>query len=266
MDCLQVDIQDEVAWVVLNRPHVGNAIDQVLVLALDDALTQVQHPNNRVRCLVLTGEGKNFCSGIDLQAMQVPRADDRTPRFMSRSFLDHLIKRMVTLPIPVVVAVNRVAAGAGMTIALIADVVVMAQNSSFVPSFVRLGMVPDHGICDLLSRAVGAARARSVLMLGNSIDALTSSAWGLAYQAVAPEELRTTAAELARRLALGPRCVLSETRKLLTRNDSGEFRRRLSAERGAHSEAIKACEHLEGFAAFFEYRQLIFCRSSSQQN
>ena len=142
-----------------------------------------------------------------------------------------------------------------MTLALTADVIVMADSGYFLPSFAKLGLVPDNGITWLLSERIGASRARAVLMLGDRIDSRTAKEWGLAYEVVAPERLDLQATEFAARLAKGPSCVLGATRKLMHHPDPRGFRKQMEAEREAHAEALSAKEHVEGFAAFFEHRE-----------
>lgn len=254
MTCVEVAM-GEVCWLTLNRPKVGNAIDQEMILALDYGLDQALEPTRGVRCIVVTGAGDNFCSGIDLRSMKTPLPDEsRYQKLMSRSYFDHVIERLVNLRIPVITAVNGVAAGAGMTLALTGDVIVMEESAHLTPSFVKLGLVPDCGITSLLSDRIGNSRARAALMLGEPIDAKSAVAWGLAHDMVPPGNLRSRSAQYASRLIAGPPCVLGETRQLLNRLYSAEFGKYLEAERAAHRAALKECEHTEGIAAFLEHR------------
>src|SRR5918995_7424743 len=114
---LTIHKRDHVAWFTLNRPEVGNAVNQELLQAIDHALTDIQDPRNAVRCIVLTGAGQHFCTGIDLRCAQIPPAGQRDSQApMARSYLDHCIERMLSLRIPIVAAINGAAAGAGMTL------------------------------------------------------------------------------------------------------------------------------------------------------
>jgi len=256
MSSLQIEVRDRVGWLTFNRPHNGNAIDQDLVVALDRVLDWAQEAHNRIRCLVLTGAGKHFCSGVDLRSMQALRTGTREDaETMARGFLDHTVERMLNLRIPIVAAVNGAAAGTGMTLALTADVIVMSENAFFLPSFARLGLVPDNGITWLLPERIGASRARAVLMLGDRIEARTAGDWGLAYRVVPPEALAAAAGECASRLAAGPPNVLGATRMLLNRCDARVARGQIHAERQAHTDALAGREHVEGLAAFFERRE-----------
>ena len=256
MNTVELDIADHVGWLTLHGPQSCNAIDQDMLRGLDQALTQAEHSDRDVRALVLQGAGKHFCSGIDLRSMQTPRLgrQDIQP-LMARSFLDHIIERLLNLRLPIVAALWGVTAGAGMTLALTADVIVMSEDACLLPSFTNLGLVPDSGITHLLAERVGASRARAALMLSDRIDARTAKEWGLAYEVTSPEDLQSKAGEFAARLASGPPGVLAATRSLLHRPEPRGFRKQLEAERTAHAQALLDREYVEGFAAFFERRK-----------
>jgi 2-(1,2-epoxy-1,2-dihydrophenyl)acetyl-CoA isomerase len=154
----------------------------------------------------------------------------------------------------VVVAVNGVAAGAGMSLALAGDIIVLADNAYLWPSFSRIGLVPDGGITFTLARRVGTGRALSALLLADRIDAKQAVDWGIAYAAVPAAELLGTAHSLARRLAAGPPSVLANIRQLNTSALNSSLREQLRAERAAQERILDANECVEGVRAFFEHR------------
>jgi|SRR5712675_2706072 len=256
MSALSIEVHDHVGWFTLNRPGACNAINQELLMALDKAFIYAKDSRSNIRCIVLTGAGTHFCGGIDLRSMQSARTDSQnTQGIMKRRFVDHLIERLLSLRLPIVAAVNGAAAGAGMTLALTADVIVMAEDAYFLPSFLQLGLVPDNGITCLLSERIGAGRARAALMLGDRIGAKTAQEWGLAYEVVPPEVLQRKAGEFATRLASGPPRALAGARALLCHPVARGFRTQIQAEREACADALVGDEFVEGCAAFFEHRE-----------
>ncbi len=266
MSVLEVVVRDHIAWLTLNRPHVANAIDRGLLRELNEALSAVLQ-NPEVRCLVLSAAGANFCSGVDLRSLQTGSTASRANiGSMERSFLDHTVARLREMRLPLVAAVNGVAAGAGMTLALTADVILMTPEARFLPSFLRLGLVPDNGITCLLAERVGASRARAVLMLAEPISASTAHQWGLAHEVIGPEELHPRAHAVAKRLAAGPQRTLACTRALFSGPDTLLFGKQVTAERSAHQNALKEGEYLEGLAAFFEHREPRFQASTEEDS
>ena len=253
MNAVGLEVRNHVGWITLDRPGIANAIDRPMLCALDKALDFVIERNHAVRAMVLTGTGRHFCSGVDLRAMSAPDG-------MERGFLDHVIERLLSIPVPIVAAISGAAAGSGMTMALTADIILMTEDAFFLPSFIRLGLVPDNGITTLLSERVGAARARASLMLSERIEARKALDWGLAYEIVGGQALQARAAELAEKLAAGPRNALAATRMIFSQRNGGEFHKQLRAERSAHLDALRSQECIEGRAAFFEHREPCFVK------
>jgi 2-(1,2-epoxy-1,2-dihydrophenyl)acetyl-CoA isomerase len=167
-------------------------------------------------------------------------------RILKCRFMDPLILRLSGFRFPIVAAVNGAAVGAGMSLALASDIIMAADNAYFLPSFARLGLVPDAGITFHLARRIGAGRSLSSLMLAERIDAKTALEWGLAYAVVPAGELLARAQAVAHRLATGPCAVLGQIRTL---------HEQLRAERSAQEMTLETQDCVEGVRAFFEKRE-----------
>ncbi|RME61943.1 MAG: 2-(1,2-epoxy-1,2-dihydrophenyl)acetyl-CoA isomerase, partial [Alphaproteobacteria bacterium] len=210
--------EDEaVARIALNQPDKLNALSLAMLAELRDAVGRVADPDSGVRCLLLTGAGRGFCSGADLTDPELPKTAQG--RFDAGALLHNhyhpLIKALAALEMPVVVAVNGAAVGAGMSFALAGDIVLAARSAYFAQAFVNIGLVPDAGATFLMPRLVGRARTLAAMMLGEKIPAETAQTWGLIHQAVDDDALDAAASALARRLAAGPTQALAGIRRLI---------------------------------------------------
>src|SRR5438105_12159412 len=195
--------------ITLNRPERLNALTVEMAAALSVALDEAE-ADKSCRALLLTGAGRGFCAGQDLSAIV-----DASPADLGR-LLEHyhpLILKIRALPIPVVCAVNGVAAGAGANLALACDIVLAARSASFVQAFARIGLIPDCGGTWFLPRLVGTARARALALLAEPLPAEKAAEWGMIWQAVDDERLMEEAHALAARLAAGPSAALTLTKR-----------------------------------------------------
>ena len=256
MSTVRVEIADSVATITLQAPKSKNAIDVTMVREMHRALDQIQKEGSAIRALVLTGSDGVFCSGVDLHSVDLSAAEGRQSAHLElRKFMDPLVMRFSELRHPMVAAVNGAAVGAGMSLALVCDIIVVADNAYFWPSFARVGLVPDAGVTFRLARRVGGGRSLSALLLAEKISASQAVDWGLAYS-VAPEaEVVSVAQELAHRLAAGPRSVLAQIRQLSASTFDHSLAEQLRAERSAQERVLAAHECVEGVRAFFEKRE-----------
>src|SRR6204780_706934 len=182
MNSLSVAVADGVATLSIQRPQTSNAIDISIIRAMHLALDQLQKGDSGARAVVLTGSNDVFCSGLDLHSIDLKTQQARQrAHFEMRQFMDPLILRLSGFRYPIVAAVNGAAVGAGMSLALASDLIIAADNAYFLPSFARLGLVPDAGITFHLARRIGAGRSLASLMLAERIDAKTALEWGLVY-------------------------------------------------------------------------------------
>jgi 2-(1,2-epoxy-1,2-dihydrophenyl)acetyl-CoA isomerase len=172
-----------------------------------------------------------------------------------RRFMDPLILRLSGFRFPIVAAVNGAAVGAGMSLALASDIIIAGENAYFLPSFARLGLVPDAGITFHLARRIGGGRSLSSLMLAEKIDAKTALEWGLVYAVVPDAEVVSRAQSVARRLATGPCAVLGQIRSLHASTFDNSLQEQLRAERSAQEMTLETHDCVEGVRAFFEKRE-----------
>lgn len=250
---IQYSVADAVARLTLNRPERLNSFNTAMHEEIRDVLARVTDGGARV--LVLTGAGRGFCAGQDLGERAVTPDGGRADlgESIERNYRP-LVLALRTLPMPVIAAVNGVAAGAGASIALACDLVIAARSASFVQSFSRLGLVPDSGATWFLPRLVGNARAIGLAMLGDKIPAEQAAEWGLIWQCVEDGELASTVDVLAARLAVAPTLGLVRTRQAMHGAWQRTLEAQLDIERDFQRELGWSADYAEGIAAFIEKR------------
>jgi 2-(1,2-epoxy-1,2-dihydrophenyl)acetyl-CoA isomerase len=242
-----------VLQITLNRPDALNALNATMRRELLAAIKGAARDES-VRAVVLTGAGRGFCAGADLRGGSAER-DFR--RVLGAEY-NPLISAIRSLPKPVVAAVNGVAAGAGVSLAFSADLVVAAEDARFVPAFGRIGLVPDSGLARVLVRAVGRHRAFEILMGERQLGADDARDLGLVAAVVPAERLASTATELARRLAGGPTRAIGLTKRLLATAEDASLTEALATEAALQELAGRSEDHAEGVAAFAEKRDPTF--------
>jgi 2-(1,2-epoxy-1,2-dihydrophenyl)acetyl-CoA isomerase len=244
--------------VTLNRPTALNAFNEAQHLALRKALDDIE-ADQTVRCLILTGSGRAFCSGQDLADRRRSQGDEAPDLGKSLGeFYNPLIRRLYGLKIPTIAAVNGVAAGAGANIALACDLVIAAQSARFIQAFSRVGLGPDAGGSYFLPRAIGLARAKALMLTGEPLGADEAAQWGLIWKAVPDDELMTTARELAEKLSTGPTLALAAIRDVLHQSLDNSLDEQLDLERDTQRELGRSRDYREGIEAFFEKRKPTF--------
>ena len=258
-ETIRLEQQGAVATITLNRPQRLNAAPPQMFIDLRAALAQL--PGLDARALVITGEGRAFCSGADLAS----RADGQSATSRGanayQALTEHYSPTMMALSrlaIPVVCAVNGVAAGIGASLALAGDFVVAARSAYFLEAFVNIGLVPDGGATWMLTRLVGKARATEMMMLGERIPADKAEAWGLIYKAVDDAELMAQAQALAERLANGPTRSLGLIRQGIARAMEQSYAEALAMEATHQLMAGDSADAREGGMAFLERRKAAF--------
>ena len=243
--------------VTLNRPHRLNALVEDTYRALQAAFKEAQ-ADAECRALMLTGAGRGFCAGADL-ANRLPV--DGQPRDLGRSldtFLNPLMRQLRALPFPTIAAVNGVAAGAGVNMALNCDIVLAARSASFIQAFAKIGLVPDAGGSWLLPRLVGAARARALALTAEPLAAETAQAWGLIWKVFDDERLMPEAEALCAQLAAGPTVALGLIKRALDAAETNDLDAQLDLERDLQREAGFSPDYAEGVRAFVEKRPAKF--------
>lgn len=247
---IRLDTVDGVTTITLARPDALNALNAAMRRELLTALKAAAR-DDAVRALVLTGEGRGFCAGADLRGGSSERAFRHV---LSREY-NPLIRAVRDLPKPIVAAVNGVAAGAGVSLALAADLVLAADDARFVPAFGRIGLVPDSGLTRTLVRAVGRHRAAAIFWLGAPISAQEALDAGLVHQVVAAGDLTAAAAGLAAQLAAGPTRGMALTKRLINAAEDDDLDASLAAEAALQELAGRSDDHAEGVAAFADKRE-----------
>lgn len=245
------EVADGVATVTLNRPEKLNALTLDVYADLRDLLAELPHRDD-VRVLVLTGEGRGFCSGGDVEEIIGELQKMETAELLEFTRMTGaVVKALRECPMPVIAAVNGVAAGAGSVIALASDFRLLARSAKFAFLFTKVGLADaDMGSAYLLPRLVGLGRATELLMLGDKLPAERAEAIGLATHIVDDEDLPATAAALARRLADGPALAYSTTKVLLTRELDMDLGSSIELEAITQALLMTAKDHKEFYAAW----------------
>ena len=253
-----VEICSGYRMLTLNRPLRLNAFSEGMHHALAQALDAAT-ADPACRALLLTGAGRGFCAGQDLSERAMgDGAAPTDPGQTIGTFYNPLVRRLRSLPFPLVVAVNGVAAGAGANIALAGDIVLAARSAGFIQSFAKLGLVPDSGGTWYLPHMVGAARARGLALLGYTLGAEQAEQWGLIWKVFDDAALMGEAHALVARLAAGPTRGLVLTRQALDAAATNTLDEQLELERDLQRDIGKGSDYAEGVRAFLEKRKPLF--------
>jgi 2-(1,2-epoxy-1,2-dihydrophenyl)acetyl-CoA isomerase len=244
-----------IAILTLNNPERYNALGGSLLNDLNAALDEVLG-DPRARAVVLTGAGKGFCSGAQFGGDTFDAGEGVAERM--RGSINPVIEKMRNLPIPVVVAMNGAAAGAGVGIALAGDIVIAARSARFILSFVRLGAALDGGTSLFLQRSIGAARARALALLGEPLAAETAAQWGLIWKAVDDVDLLNEAMAVAQKLADGPPVSLGLIKGQIEAAWNSSLATTLDDEASSQARAFVTEDLREGAAAFVQKRPARF--------
>ena len=248
------EVADGVARLTLNRPDRLNSFTEHMHGEVAEALSRVESDAS-ARVLLLTGAGRGFCAGQDLSDPAVAASGGGTDlgAALEKSY-NPLIRRLVSLPKPVVCAVNGVAAGAGANIAFAADIVFAARSAKFIQSFANIGLVPDSGGTWILPRLVGQARAMGLALTGQPITAEQAESWGLIWKAVDDIALKEESEATAQKLAMGPTKGFAAIKRAIRQGWSNPLHAHLDLERDMQRELGRSNDYREGVAAFAEKR------------
>ncbi len=248
-----------VLTITLNRPDVLNASDATMPGELVSAFTAAADDPS-VRCVVLTGAGRGFCSGADLGGVRQRYDEPDGPHLgaLVRERYIPLVLAIRTLEKPVIAALNGVAAGAGSSIALACDLRIASERASFVQAFVRIGLIPDTGATMLLPLLIGLARASELAFSGERVDAQRALELGLVERVVAADELAGAAAAWAAELAALPTMAIGLTKRAFNRAHLANFAAQLELEADLMEQAGRTHDHREGVTAFLEKRAPVF--------
>jgi len=248
-----VDVTEEagVLTITLNRPDVLNALNREVHAAIFDALERAKSDES-VRAVVLTGAGRGFCVGQDLQEFAAGAGD------VAQNLRENYHRNVLAiraLEKPVIAAVNGAAAGAGMSLALACDVRIASRSASFVPAFIKIGLIPDSGGTWLVRRLLGAGRAFEWLTTGRRLGADEARDWGLVSEVVEDDELPERMHEVAALYAAMPTRAVWQTKRLLDRAETSTFEEQLELEAATQAAMTQTHDFREGVAAFLEKRE-----------
>lgn len=244
---IELTYQDGITRLALNRPEVMNALNRTMRAEIVAALTDLP---SGTRCVVLTGGGRAFCSGQDLTDAGAGFDVER----ILREEYEPMLAAISDAPVPVIAAVNGVAAGAGANLALAADVVIASEGASFVQAFSRIGLIPDAGGTFIVPRAVGTARAMGMMLFADRIPAAKAAEWGLIWEVAPDSEFEAVIATRARALADGPTAAFMAIRQALRASGGNDMAGQLRLEARLQGLMARTADFQEGVAAFLEKR------------
>jgi 2-(1,2-epoxy-1,2-dihydrophenyl)acetyl-CoA isomerase len=255
MSFINLRVASGIATITFDRAEKFNSFVRPMALAFQSILDQVADDTS-VRCVVITGNGKAFCAGQDLQ-----EATDPEGPALSKIVSEHynpIITRIRNMPKPVISAVNGVAAGAGANIALACDIVIATESASFIQAFSKIGLIPDSGGTYTLPRLIGFQRASALMMLGEKVNAKDAQSMGMIYKYVSDETFLSEVGKVATQLASMPTYGLALTKKALNETYQNNLESQLALEDKLQTLAGISDDYREGTTAFLEKRSPIF--------
>ena len=255
MSSVLLEIKNNVGHITLNRPEKFHSFNREMALLLQDILDECA-TNKEVRCVYLTGSGKAFCAGQDLGEVT-----GDNPATFDKILAEHynpIITRIRNIPKPVVCAVNGVAAGAGVNIALCCDIVVASENASFIQAFSKIGLIPDCGGTYFLPRLIGLQKATALMMLGDKVSAMEAERIGMIYKYFPAETFSEETIKIAETLAQMPTKAFALTKQALNHSLHNNLEQQLHFEDKLQFKAAHTEDYKEGVAAFIEKRTPTF--------
>ena len=251
-----IKIENQVAYVTLNRPDVFNSFNREMALSLQSILDDCEH-NNDVRSIVITGNGKAFCAGQDLKEVTSPELNPGFKKILEEHY-NPIITRIRAINKPIIAAVNGVAAGAGANIALSCDLVVASNKASFIQAFSKIGLIPDSGGSFFLPRLIGFQKATALMMLGDKVTAEEAEELGMIFKVISSESFNEEVEKLAVKLANMPTKALGLIKELLSKSMTNTLEQQLELEGKLQIKAALSEDYTEGVNAFMEKRKPIF--------
>jgi 2-(1,2-epoxy-1,2-dihydrophenyl)acetyl-CoA isomerase len=251
MSSVLLEIKNKVAFITLNRPEKFHSFNREMALLLQQILDECE-ADKEVRCIYLTGSGKAFCAGQDLSEVTGPN-----PATFDKILMEHynpIIMRIRNIAKPIVCAVNGVAAGAGVNIALCCDIVVASDNASFIQAFSKIGLIPDCGGTYFLPRLIGFQKATALMMLGDKVDAVEAERIGMIYKYFSAETFAEESIKIAESLAQMPTKAFAYTKQALNHSLQNNLEQQLQFEDKLQFKSAHTEDYKEGVAAFIEKR------------
>jgi len=247
------ETKDNVVYLTLNRPEVFNSFDRKMALLLQKHLDDCANDRS-VRAIVITGKGKAFCAGQDLQEVSNPDLNPGFKKILEEHY-NPIIKKIRSIKKPIIAAVNGVAAGAGANIALACDIVVACEKASFIQAFSKIGLIPDSGGTYFLPKTVGFQRASALAMLGDKVDAIEAERMGMIYTYYSSETFVNEVDKLAEKVSEMPTKALGLIKDALNKSVHNSLDEQLALESKYQIIAAESEDYKEGVSAFIEKRK-----------
>jgi len=255
MSSILFETKGNVGYITLNRPDKLNSFNREMALQLQQVLDECS-VNANIRCIYITGAGKAFCAGQDLAEVTQPNAPD-FDKILSEHY-NPIITRLRNINKPIVAAVNGVAAGAGANIALACDIVVAAENASFLQAFSKIGLIPDSGGTFFLPRLIGFQKASALMMLGDKVTANDALQMGMLYKVFPAETFAEESMKIAETLSQMPTQAMGYIKQALNNSMSNSIEQQLVVEDQLQQKSAATKDYAEGVQAFLEKRQAQF--------
>jgi len=255
MDPILFTIEDNVAYITLNRPDKYNAVNKDLAMTLQEALV-VARDNETVRAIYLTGIGKAFCTGQDIGEIVDPDGPDLN-KIVGEHF-NPIVQLIREIEKPIVAAVNGIAAGAGANLALCCDIVVATESSYFLQAFSKIGLIPDSGGTFFLPRLIGFQKASALMMLGEKVSAVEAERIGMIFRYFPDDSFEKEAKAIVNKLAGMPTAGLGLTKRALNYSFHNDLDTQLGIEEQLQTTAGNTADYKEGITAFVEKRKPTF--------
>lgn len=252
---VETTVEDGIATIVMNRPEKYNALNREMSLGIQEALDRCRQDDS-VRCIILTGAGKAFCAGQDLNEVVDPDGPE-LQTILSEHF-NPIVLRIREIEKPVIAAVNGVAAGAGANFALACDLTIAKESATFIQAFSKIGLIPDSGGTFFLPRIVGMQKATALMFLGTRLSAEEAEDLNMIYKAVLDDQFDKEVKKLAFELALMPTRALGLTKRALNKSLTNELEKQCSIEEQLQFAASQTDDYEEGVQAFLEKRKPVF--------
>jgi 2-(1,2-epoxy-1,2-dihydrophenyl)acetyl-CoA isomerase len=255
-DSIHLQVDNGLATITFNRPQVFNSFNKQMAFAMQDALDQCA-TNSKIRAVLITGNGRAFCAGQDIQEITDPVINPGFKAILDDHY-NPIVLKIRNLEKPVVAAVNGVAAGAGANLALCCDVVVAAESAAFIQAFSKIGLIPDSAGTFFLPRLIGFGKASAIMMLADKITATQADTMGMIYKVLPDADFLAAAQNIALTLASLPTVALANTKKALNQSFYNTVEQQLALESKLQIASAATQDYAEGVAAFMEKRKAVF--------
>ena len=256
MNTILLKIENQIAFISLNRPDVFNSFNREMAFLMQDTL-DICYNDNNVRAIVITGNGKAFCAGQDIGEITNPELNPGFRKILDDHY-NPIIKKIRNIEKPIIAAVNGVAAGAGANIALACDIVLASDSASFIQAFSKIGLIPDSAGTFFLPRLIGIQKATALMMLGDKVSAREALDLGMIFKCFPVENFDDEVLKMATTLANMPTKALGLIKKLMNKSVTNNLEQQLQLESDLQIEASSTNDYNEGVTAFVEKRKPVF--------